>query len=62
MIGTGGEARWHAPDPEGEFAYLEFLVDAIAYNVAPEASGNYDELPVSTVESSISGRNRHHER
>ncbi len=28
-----GEARWHAPDPEGEFAYLEFLTDDIAYNV-----------------------------
>lgn len=24
-----GEARWHAPDPEGEFAYLEFVIDAV---------------------------------
>lgn len=29
---TAGEARWHAPGPEGNFAYLEFRVDAIAYN------------------------------
>jgi hypothetical protein len=30
---THGEARWHAPAPEGEFAYLEFELDDIAYNV-----------------------------
>jgi hypothetical protein len=34
-ISTVGQARWHAPEPEGEFAYLEFRVDAMAYNVAP---------------------------
>ncbi|WP_375869855.1 hypothetical protein [Humibacillus xanthopallidus] len=22
-----GEARWHAPEPEGTFTYLEFVVD-----------------------------------
>lgn len=27
-----GEARWHAPDPEGEFSYLEFRFDEITYN------------------------------
>ncbi len=32
-IATVGAGRWHAPDPEGEFAYLEFVVGAIAYNV-----------------------------
>ncbi len=36
-ISARGEARWHAPQPEGEFTYLEFRVDAIAYNAAPEA-------------------------
>lgn len=30
--GTHGEARWHAPDPEGEFAYLDFHLDVITYN------------------------------
>ena len=33
-VATHGEARWHAPDPEGEFSYLEFNVDEIAYNTA----------------------------
>ncbi|HYN33405.1 MAG TPA: DUF6544 family protein, partial [Ilumatobacteraceae bacterium] len=28
-----GEARWHAPLPEGEFPYLDFELDAITYNV-----------------------------
>jgi hypothetical protein len=26
------EAHWHAPQPEGEFAYLELRVDRIGYN------------------------------
>jgi hypothetical protein len=33
-IATYGEAHWHAPDPEGEFSYLEFHVDEIVYNTA----------------------------
>lgn len=32
-VSTRAEARWHAPDPEGEFAYLEFNLDEITYNV-----------------------------
>ena len=28
-----GEGRWHAPEPEGPFTYLEFHLDAITYNV-----------------------------
>ena len=31
-VGTTGAARWHAPDPEGEFAYLELVVDGIDYD------------------------------
>ena len=31
-VGTIGEGHWHAPD--GEFAYLEFDLDQIAYNPA----------------------------
>jgi hypothetical protein len=31
-IATNGEGRWHAPDPEGEFTYIEFNVDHITYN------------------------------
>jgi hypothetical protein len=30
---TFGEGVWHAPQPDGSFAYLEFQLDAIAYNV-----------------------------
>ena len=29
-----GEARWHAPAPEGEFDYLEFVVDDLEYNAS----------------------------
>ena len=27
-----GEGRWHAPEPEGLFTYVEFHIDDIAYN------------------------------
>jgi hypothetical protein len=30
-----GEGRWHAPDPEGEFTYLEFELDDITYDIEP---------------------------
>ena len=30
---TLGEGRWHAPEPEGTFTYVEFHLDAIHYNV-----------------------------
>lgn len=33
-VATHGEGRWHAPDPEGEFSYIEFNVDEIVYNIA----------------------------
>lgn len=36
-VGTVGEARWHAPEPDGEFAYLEFHVDDIADNLGARA-------------------------
>lgn len=52
VIGTSGKARWHAPDPEGEFTYLEFVVDAVAYNAEPHTPECYDESLLSTVESS----------
>lgn len=32
-VGSRGEARWHAPDPEGEFAYLEIVLDDVSYHV-----------------------------
>jgi hypothetical protein len=30
---TRGEGRWHPGPPDTEFAYLEFELDAIRYNV-----------------------------
>ena len=30
-LATSGEARWHAPEPEGPFTYLEFHVDEITF-------------------------------
>ncbi len=38
-IAGRGEARWHAPDPEGEFAYLEFVTDDITYDVGTTVEG-----------------------
>lgn len=32
-IAATGDGRWSAPPPEGEFTYVEFHVDRIAYNV-----------------------------
>lgn len=32
-VAVTGEGRWHAPAPEGEFSYLDFHVDDLAYNV-----------------------------
>jgi hypothetical protein len=31
VLASHGEARWHAPEPEGEFAYLEFTIDNVDY-------------------------------
>ncbi|MEZ5080914.1 MAG: DUF6544 family protein [Thermoleophilia bacterium] len=33
-VASRGEGRWHAPDPEGEFTYLEFNLDGIEYDPA----------------------------
>jgi hypothetical protein len=35
-IATAGVGRWHAPDPEGEFTYVEFNVDDIVYNAGSD--------------------------
>ena len=44
-----GSGRWHAPEPEGEFAYLEIEIDAIAYNVTA------DMAPADPTPSSSTG-------
>jgi hypothetical protein len=34
-LATYGEARWHAPAPEGTFTYLELDVDGVEYDPRP---------------------------
>lgn len=38
-VATYGEAHWHAPDREGEFAYIEVRVDEISYDATTGGSG-----------------------
>ncbi|MCW2594592.1 MAG: hypothetical protein JWP39_480, partial [Jatrophihabitans sp.] len=33
------EARWHASEPEGEFAYVDLHIDHVDYNLAGPATG-----------------------
>lgn len=37
VLASRGEAPWHAPAPEGEFAYLEFVIDAVDYSAPGHA-------------------------
>ena len=47
-VSAKGEARWNAPDPEGEFAYLELNLDEITYNKATgQTNSTQDEPGVS---------------
>ena len=44
-MATRGRGVWHAPEPEGTFAYLEYNLDAVAYNphdLAPTARRHPD--------------------
>lgn len=34
-VAAKGDGRWHAPAPEGQFAYLEYELVDITYNVGP---------------------------
>jgi len=45
-VAASGEARWEAPAPEGEFTYLEFHLDHIAYDgVRPDLSAGRTDIP-----------------
>ena len=51
-VAVDGQGRWHAPAPEGEFAYLEFKLDDIIYNPThaggnrrPQVRGERHEMP-----------------
>ena len=41
-VASFGEARWHAPEPDGEYTYLEFNLDDIHYNVVPGSQRTND--------------------
>lgn len=43
-----GDARWHAPDPEGEFSYLEFSFDEITHNAGLLSASNRHLAPLSS--------------
>jgi hypothetical protein len=36
QLSSLGAARWHAPEPEGEFGYLEFVIDRLVANPVPD--------------------------
>ena len=60
-VGARGDAHWHAPAPEGEFSYLEFILDDIAYNVgrsetSDSAAVTADDMDVIDVQASGAGR------
>jgi len=42
-VAVTGEGRWHAPAPEGEFAYLEFNVDDLVYNARPDWGQDHEK-------------------
>lgn len=39
-VAASGRARWHAPEPEGEFTYLEYALDRITYNTGIQGDGS----------------------
>jgi hypothetical protein len=53
---THGEARWHAPGPEGEFVYIEFTVDEIAYNTITMPVRSTRDAGIGRLMGGMSGR------
>jgi hypothetical protein len=41
------EARWHAPEPEGEFVYVDFHIDQVMYNAVGPARTNSSIPPAA---------------
>ena len=48
---AAGEGRWHAPQPEGTFTYVELHLDDITYNVAT-LEGTNGRSPRALVDAS----------
>jgi hypothetical protein len=49
MLASRGQARWHAPEPEGEFAYLEFVIDTIDYTAHDHAAHRLPKDPIGRL-------------
>jgi hypothetical protein len=47
-----GEGRWHAPQPEGSFTYVDMQFDDVAFNVRT-ATDHGESSPVVKVRSSL---------
>jgi hypothetical protein len=55
-LATRGECRWHAPEPQGQYCYLEFTLDHITYN--PTTSPGVGGLTMSPDADSARARRR----
>jgi hypothetical protein len=49
-VGVVGEGHWHAPDPEGEFTYIEFSIDKIEYNVGTGTAFRREPVVVDDID------------
>ncbi len=45
--------RWHAPEPEGDFAYLDIEIDDITFNTSPVTASERRAWPSSTVATRV---------
>jgi CBS domain-containing protein len=60
-VATHGDGRWDAPEPEGEFTYVEFEVDDITYNPGTARSEASPQETAVPGWSPVSGRRRRKE-
>ncbi len=47
-VGSRGEGHWHAPPPEGEFAYFEAVLDTVTYNPTPPHEPDGTARPIAS--------------
>jgi hypothetical protein len=53
---AAGEGRWHAPEPDGTFAYIELHLDQITYNGGTPADDQHAGIRAHTAISTSAGR------
>lgn len=64
---AAGEGRWHAPEPDGTFTYIELHLDDISYN-SGAPTRRWDVAPQATIEAGVAvgdgmpGTPQHRER